>query len=297
MKQFRPHLRASLYLLAILASSATAKPPVTRQGESTAPTLTQAFSTPEVASYLSPTAAAEFAKQIEHDLAAKGARLALVFRTGRPRDKLPQGIVYTHGAFFVYSDIVTEDNRTLKGYAVHNLYHGDGINLAVDQSYLHQDFPFDFIAPSAVNDVAIIIPSPEMQRRMIELINSDTYQKLHITNYSLVSNPLDTRYQNCTEFMLDIVASAAWQTSHYPQIKANLKAHFKPTKVKAPVLQLVFGPLFDKTLTTDDHQESIKTATYESLATFMKDNGLLSSTYSLNYAPKSAPLLPVAQGQ
>jgi hypothetical protein len=65
------------------------------------------------ARYTGPEAAA-FAKQIEHDLAAKGARVAIVFRTGRPRDKLPEGIAYTHGAFWVYTDITGADGNIYK---------------------------------------------------------------------------------------------------------------------------------------------------------------------------------------
>ena len=49
----------------------------------------------------------------------------MVFRTGRARDKLPKGIAYTHGAFWVYRDIQTADGATAHGYAVYNLYAGD----------------------------------------------------------------------------------------------------------------------------------------------------------------------------
>lgn len=45
---------------------------------------------------------ADFAKQIERELAGQGARIALVFRTGRAREDLPDGIRYTHGAFWIY---------------------------------------------------------------------------------------------------------------------------------------------------------------------------------------------------
>jgi hypothetical protein len=67
-----------------------------------------------------------------------------------------------------------------------------------------------------------------------------------------------------------------------PQIKANLKAHFKPTKVKTNLLERLFGPLADNRLKTDDQGGSIVTATYESMAAFMKDNGLLQETYVVN---------------
>nr|QQZ51728.1 DUF2145 domain-containing protein [Phenylobacterium glaciei] len=63
------------------------------------------------AHFTAPEAAA-FSKQVERDLAGRGAKLAMVFRTGRPRSQLPEGISYTHGAFWVYRNIKTADGQT-----------------------------------------------------------------------------------------------------------------------------------------------------------------------------------------
>ena len=68
-------------------------------------------------------------------------------------------------------------------------------------------------------------------------MDSPDYQQLHVPAYSLVSNPLDIKYQNCNEFMLDVLAAAAWETTDMQQIKVNLQAHFKPTKVKTNLLE------------------------------------------------------------
>lgn len=233
---------------------------------------------------LSAEQAALFAKQIERDLAAKGARLALVFRTGEPRDTLPEGISYTHGGFWTYVPISLDDGRVVNGYAIYNLYRGDGKSLPTDQSYLHQDYPIDFTVATGMDDVGVIIPTPEMQRRILAIMDGPDYRKLHIAAYSLVSNPLDIKYQNCTEFMLDIIASAAWQTSDMKQIKANLKAHFKPTEVKTSAFERFFAPIAHKEIKTDDQNSRIVTATYDSLVAFMKDNGLLQDAYILNRA-------------
>ncbi len=229
--------------------------------------------------------AAAFSKQVERDLADKGARLAIVFRTGETRDVLPDGISYTHGAFWTFVPISLDDGRVINGYAVYNLYHGDGKTLAMDKSYLHQDFPIDFVAPSAVDDVAVIIPTPEMQRRILSIMDSPAYRALHIEPYSLVSNPHDIKYQNCTEFMLDIIAAAAWETTDMVQIKANLKQHFRPTKVKTSLIERFLAPLAEDRIKTDDQGGTIVTATYESMAAFMKDNGLLKEAYILRRAP------------
>lgn len=243
------------------------------------------FSTPAAAPHLTAPEAAAFAKQIERDLAARGAHVALVFRAGQPRSALRDDIQYTHGAFWVYGDIQGGDGKTYKGYAVYNLYQGDGQSLPVDQSYLAQDFPLNFVNGSQADDVGIVIPSPEMQRRSAAIIASPGYERLHIDSYSLVSNPFDARHQNCTEFLLDVVASAAWQTTDYAQIKADLTAHFQPTVIHANIFERVFGPMVNPRLKMDDQpDDTIVTVDFGSIRDFMKQYGLLDQAYVLDRA-------------
>jgi hypothetical protein len=270
---------ASLAALALSACASTSG--AAAQGNSSSPVQDSGFSAQSPGAYLTGAEAALFAKQIERDLASKGARVGIVFRTGRARKDLPEGIAYTHGAFWVYTPITLDDGRTVNGYAVYNLYHGDGSSLPKDQSYLHQDWPVDFVAGTAVDDVAVIVPTPEMQRRILGVMDSSAYRALHRPAYSLVSNPLDIRYQNCNEFMLDVIAAAAWETTDIPQIKANLKAHYTPTRVRTGLVERLLGPMADNRLKTDDQSGRIVTATYESMAAFMKDKALLKETYTL----------------
>jgi hypothetical protein len=225
---------------------------------------------------------ASFAKQIEKTLAKDGARVAIVFRTSRPRTQLPQGVSYTHGAFFVYSGIQTSEGDVTKGYAVYNLYHGNGENLPKDRSFLKQDFPIDFVSTIAEDDVGVIIPSPEMQRRFMAFIGTPEYESLHVSQYSLVSNVFDARYQNCTEFVLDVVAATAWQTHSYPQIKANLKSYFTPTPIQTNGMARLFGPMVDSRLKFDDQTGPLTAATYESLSAFMREQDLTRKTYTIS---------------
>lgn len=241
------------------------------------------ISTPAAVAHFTPKQAAAFSKQVEDDLAGRGARVALVFRTGRARDKLPEGIAYTHGALWVYRDIRTADGGPAPGYAVYNLYAGDGKAWPATESRLVQDFPFDFMRGSAVDDVAVIVPSPEMQRRMSAVIDSPDYARLHNPSYSLVANPLRDTHQNCNGFMLDVIAAAAWETRDPAQIRADERAHYTPTVVKAGPLMRLFGPIVDGRLKTDDQSGPIRTATYESMAAFMRANGLLQAAYTVEF--------------
>lgn len=210
--------------------------------------------------------AADFSKQIERELAARGAYVALVFRSGRLREDLPEGIRYTHGAFWVYGPIETMDGQVTYGYAVYNLYH------RLDEprlSYLAQDWPLDFTRGDAVGQVGIIVPTPEMQVRILDVIASDTYDALHQPAYSLLSNPADLRYQNCTEFMLDVIASAAWLRSDRLQIKANLAAYFVPAVVRLTWWERLTAGWFDPRIRLDDQRGPVVVASWASISDFM----------------------------
>ena len=209
---------------------------------------------------------AAFSKQIERELAERGAYVAMVFRTGRPRSGLPEGIRYTHGAFWVYTPVPTQGGGTQYGYAVYNLYHEIS---PVTVSGLYQDWPLDFTRGDAVGQVGVIIPNEEMQERILDVIASPLFETLHNPDYSLLSNPGDPRYQNCNEFMLDVIASAIWQTTSREQIKVNLDAYFNASRVELNLFERWFGPLIDQRLRLDDHYGDIRTATYSSMEDFM----------------------------
>jgi hypothetical protein len=260
---------AAAALIAAVAPAAFTAPPAHAEGSSS----------PVAADYLTAQEAADFSKQIERRLADEGVRVAIVFRTGRARDRMPDGVAYTHGGFWVYRDIVTEDGEHVRGYAVYNLYHGDGESLPRTRSYLAQDWPIDFTRPSVVDDVGVIVPTPEMQRRILAIIDSPRYEALHNPRYSLIANPQEPIYQNCTGFMLDVVAAAAWETDDAAQIAANLKAYFEPQKLEVGALQRFFAPIVDERLKTDDQHGGLRTATYHSMAAFMESFGLAKASY------------------
>lgn len=286
----QPHVKTaarSLMALSLALTLSVASPDAYAGGDASQPRGQPTHAIEDVA---------DFAKQIERDLARREARIAIVFRSGRAREELPGGVRYTHGAFWVYSTIQGADGQTHQGYSVHNLYHG-----AEDRrrSYLHQDWPVDFVNGDVIGEVGVIIPSPEMQRRLIEMMQDGRYEALHRDDYSLVSNPLDPLYQNCNEFMLDVIAGATWQTHSLPQIKANLEAYFEPSPLKISIFQRMFAPTADERIRLEDHEGPIRTATFASMGEFMTQYGLASEVYEIRaefmYPPEPVtppPVLP-----
>jgi len=234
------------------------------------------------AGFLPAADAAEFSKQIERELAERGARVAIVFRSGRPRDRLPDGVRYTHGAFWVYTTFQTTAGERVNGYAVYNLY-VSGEDPSV--SYLQQDLPIDFTRPMQVGQAGVIVPTLGVQARIREVMASPDYEALHQPAYSLISNPHDPRFQNCNEFMLDVVAAGLWRTADRAQLKSNLAAHFQPAELRTGFLQRLFAPMVDSRLKTEDHGAQIRTTTFRSMGAFMEANGYADAVFELDYAP------------
>lgn len=207
-----------------------------------------------------------FAKKVERTLASAGARVAILARMGRPVSELPDGMHFTHVAFAVYSEITTSDNRKVPGYAIYNLYQKDD---RPDVSDLVQDFPVDFFAGVAQLEAGIITPSAELQQRLLDVIASPTYKSLHEPNYSVIANPYTLGRQNCTEFVLDVVNAAIYQTSDINTLKANAKAYFTAQPVNVNPLKLMLGAMFSAEVSTSDQSGPPVTATFERLADYL----------------------------
>ena len=198
--------------------------------------------------------------------------MIIVGRVGRKVEDLPRGIYYTHVGIGVYSMIETSDGDKVPGYAMYNLYQ-DSVNQ--DQSYLAVDFPFDFFAGVQELRAGIIIPEPKLQKRILDLILSGNHEKLHVPKYSAIANPFTMRYQNCTEYILDIVNSSIYQTTDMRELKEKASAFFDPQKVNFSGLKLVLGSIFINGVTTTDHNNGIVTATYTTIGKYLDKYNLL----------------------
>lgn len=208
----------------------------------------------------------KFSKKVEKAMAAKGARVAILARMGRPPSELPEGMHFTHVAFAVYSQITTRDGRQLPGYAIYNLYQSDG---RPDVSSLVTDFPLDFFAGVSVLEAGVVVPSPALQQRLLEVIAGKTYGALHDSRYSVIANPYNAGRQNCTEFVLDVVNSALHQTDDYARLKDIAQSGFKAQKVNVNPLKLMFGSMLSKEVSLTDHDGDPVTATFETISEYL----------------------------
>ena len=219
-----------------------------------------------------------FAKKVEKDLAARGAHVALVARLGRDPREMPKGIDYTHVGLWVYSQITTTDGRRLPGYAVHNLYQLDD-NL--DRSELVMDYPADFFSQVYTLKAGVLVPKPEVQARLVEVLASPTYSKLHIPSYSVVANPHRLEFQNCTGFLAQLLTAAVYRTDDVRQIQANVRAYFQPDLIEISPMERLLGQIFMKGVAVSDHDGEIRTATFGSLVRYLQKYDLAAASYEL----------------
>lgn len=220
----------------------------------------------------------QFAKEVEMFAAKEGARAFIIGRVGRPEKDLPKGVNFTHTAIAIYSSITLDSGEVVKGYAIHNLYQKEN---QLNKSELVIDYPIDFFWGVNSLKAGIIIPTPDLQQRIIEVIANGNDKKIHNENYSVIANPFNNVFQNCTEHTLNVVNSGIYQTTDINQLKSNAKQHFKPQRVKASPFKLLLGNWFVDDVSTKDHSGKIYTTTFSTLGKYLKNNELLSKAVVL----------------
>jgi len=214
-----------------------------------------------------------FAKEVELYAAQEGARAFIIARVGRPEKDLPKGINFTHTAIAVYSSITLQTGEVVKGYAIHNLYQKAG---KLNKSELVIDYPVDFFWGVNSLKAGIIIPTPDLQQRIIKVIASGKDKQMHNENYSVIANPFNNTFQNCTEHTLNILNAGVYQTTDMTQLKNNAEQHFKPQKIKANPIKLLLGNWFIDDVSTKDHQGKVYTTTFTTIGKYLQKNELLS---------------------
>ncbi len=217
-----------------------------------------------------------FAKKVERNLASRGARVFLISRVGRPPAELPKGINYTHTAFAVYSQIPTQDGRVIPGYTIYNLYQKDG---QPNASHLVTDFPVDFFMGAKQLKAGVVIPVPKLQQELLRVIGSENYMALHNSQYSAVSNPFTQKFQNCTEFVLDVLNSAIYDVEDVDTLKRHSKTYFTPQPINVSPVKLWLGSIFKSDIAVSDHQGPVATATFTSIANYLEKYDLVEDRF------------------
>jgi hypothetical protein len=218
-------------------------------------------------------AIASFAEKVEAELDEREVNVAIIARTGRMDEDLPEGVDYTHVGIAVYEAIRDADGKISYGYTVYNLYQGAGGRK--DRSHLVQDFVFDMCAGIAEPKIGVIIPADDLQRKMLKVLRSPLYNQLHNESYNLLANPYNDSFDNCVSHTLEVIVAGMLDTQDADPVRAKINAHFEAQVMKLSLLQEI-GVSFMKGATLDDQNPNkVYTATFGSLNRFLKSEGML----------------------
>jgi len=218
----------------------------------------------------------EFSKSVEKFAASKHARAFIIGRVGQPENKLPKGIRFTHTAIAVYSQIQLKSGELANGYAIYNLYQqADNPK----RSDIVVDYPVDFFWGAQAMTAGVIIPSQQVQQALISAITQDVHIELHNPKYSVIANPNNNKYQNCTEHTLNVLNAAIYDSTDMSTIKQTIRQYFQPQTVHVSGFKLALGGLFSDDIRTSDHKGKPRTATFSTIAKYLSQYELLDGAY------------------
>ena len=213
-----------------------------------------------------------YGEQILDELTQKDVKFAIISRAGQPREKLPEGVMFTHSAFF--------RRNTAGGYDIYNLYHGVENR---NRSSLVTDTPADFLRTLQERDAGILIPDQATQNLLHAFVITPEYNTMHHADYSLISNPFDLRWQNCNEFMLYVFGAAIWNTTDREVIRKKLEETIIPTELKVSFVKRYYGPKVDERLILKDHGKTVYTTTFATISQMFENTDRLQESYTMQF--------------
>jgi hypothetical protein len=185
----------------------------------------------------------ELAYKVHRHLEASGASVAVIGRVGR--DLSEHGLRYSHVGLALRSE--PERRWTV----LHLLNHCGRADSDLYEQGLGNFFLDDLFRFEAV----VLLPSPELQSRVLVALAGGAARRVHQPAYSLIAHPYSARYQNSNQWLLELVASAlAGEPFSRGQAHAHLaRMGFRPSALHLPPLKRLGARLFSVNVQFDDH--------------------------------------------
>lgn len=183
--------------------------------------------------------------EVERCLDTAGAELAIVSRAGSNLGKYrfdTESPDYTHSGFAIRHDG--------KWYVDHLLnWHESATGKLARHSLIDffRDDPYAY-------RTGVLIPSPCLQKAIRESLHSPVREGIHSPEYSRLSYPFGTRYQNSNQWLAEIIGAAQSGETQRDAIQQYLRERgLKPSVLRLNVgLQVAAGIITDNTR-LDDH--------------------------------------------
>ncbi|GGY46934.1 DUF2145 domain-containing protein [Pseudoduganella sp. SL102] len=187
----------------------------------------------------------DLAQRTFEALDASGSQVALVSRAGQDLSKY--GLHYSH------MGIVVRDHPAGRWTVVHEL---NECGTAASALY-NEGLGNFFLSGLFRHDAQVVIPGPEAQARLAQLVTTRTARRLHDADYNMLSYAWSTRYQNSNQWVLETYAAAsapAGQVETREEAQAWLKqTGFAPITVYVPSVKRLGGRMFRANVAFDDH--------------------------------------------
>jgi hypothetical protein len=183
------------------------------------------------------------ALDVRNALDRERAQIALVARVGR--DLSRYGLRYSHVAFawrgHPRGDWTMVEALNQCGTATSALYDDGLANFFLDDMFAYQ--------------AKVVIPSPEIQRRIADVLTAGQGGRFHEPRYNLVAYPFATRYQNSNQWLLETLADALAERpiGNRGDAQAWLRASgFRPSTLHVPAMERLGAHLFRVNVAFDD---------------------------------------------
>lgn len=209
--------------------------------------------------------------ELKKALNATKARVAIIARVGSDVSKY--GLYYTHAAFAIKKD----DNSDWKIIQEIN-------PCGTDTSNLHKETLVNFFIDDLLNsDFEVIVPTKELQEKLVQTLQSPIIDKLHEPHYSMIAYPFSTQYQNSNQWILESIAASLTGQDSRSFIQSYLqKTGYQPTVIHLSRLDRL-GARFRTNVKFDDHPASeednyaYSVVTVDSIVSWLKRNHLFQS--------------------
>ena len=185
----------------------------------------------------------ELANKVRLHLEAQGAQAAVVARVGR--DLSEYGLRYSHVG------LALRDAESGRWKVLHLLNHCGTAESALYEQGLGNFFLDDLFRFEAL----VLLPSMELQQRLVEAVTRGVARRLHQPSYSLIAHPYSAKYQNSNQLLLELVASVlgngeSYRAAAHAQL---MRAGFEPSVLYLPPLKRLGARMFSVNTQFDDH--------------------------------------------
>jgi hypothetical protein len=218
------------------------------------------------------SAAFEAALRLQTLLNTGNQKAVIIARRGQDLEKY--GITFSHAAFAI-------KDRDGKGWSV---YHDLNI-CGSDVSQLYEQGLAEFFADDLLStQIAIAIPEPWLQDRLVQLLNNPAERaRMHTKKYSAVAYPFARKYQNSNGWLLETYARAASDDLLGDREDAQnwlKRQRYTPSVLHLGPMTRLGGRMFKANVAFDDHpgelrwNDSITANTADDVMRFVAKNSI-----------------------